>query len=60
MKTKLDLMLESVQRGERELTFDVRDWEPAQVTKLETAVKAHGLDASSDGKWVLVRKPVSL
>lgn len=54
-KTKLDLMLDQVEAGKREITFDVRDWDKAAVDRLITVVRARGLDASSDGERVLVR-----
>ncbi len=54
-KTKLDLMLDRVERGKREITFDVRDWKRADVDRLIKTATDRGLDASSDGKHVLVR-----
>ena len=53
--TKLDLMLDRVKPGEREITFDVRGWDRADVDRLIRVVMDRGLDAASDGKFVLVR-----
>jgi hypothetical protein len=55
-KTKLDLILDRVSAGKHEVTFDVRDgYTPAQIERIISTARARGLDASSDGKYVLVR-----
>ena len=54
-KTKLDLMLDQVKYGKREITFDVRDWNKSDVDRLISMAETRGLDAASDGKHVLVR-----
>ena len=58
LKTKLELMLDAVATGKRgEITLDVRDgYSKAQKAVIEAAARARGLDASSDGKYILVRK----
>jgi len=57
-KTKLDLMLDQVASGSREITFDVREWTPENVNRLEATARGRGLDVSGDGQYVLVRPPV--
>ena len=55
MKTKLDLMLDALlDSPQQEITFDVRDY--TEIDKARIIAEKRGLDASSDGKWILVRK----
>ena len=55
MKTRLELLLDSVS-AEHEVTIDVRDYTPAQKDLIERAANARGLNASSDGKYILIRQ----
>ena len=55
-KSKLDLILDRVEKNKREVTFDVRDYSNSQKDKIISAATSRGLDASSDGKYILVRK----
>jgi len=56
-KTKLDLILDSIDRTGREVTFDVRDGYTAEQKKrLEDTARARGFNVSGDGKYILVRK----
>jgi hypothetical protein len=55
-KTKLDLILDRVEKGVREVTIDVRDFTKEQVDRVIRTAEGRGLHVSSDGKHVLVRK----
>ncbi len=54
-KTKLDLMLDRVKCGEREVTFDVDGYTKKQVERVRAAARARGLHVSGTNRWVLVR-----
>lgn len=54
-KTKLDLILDTVQPGKHEVTFDTEGYTPDQVAKIVAAAQVRGLSASFDGRFVLVR-----
>ncbi len=54
-RSKLDLLLDRVKPGEREVTLDVREFTPEQQQQVIDTAKARGLDASSDGRNILVR-----
>ena len=54
-KTKLDLLLDAVKPGQREITFDLEGYTPEQISKVERAAKNRGLDAAFDGRHMLVR-----
>lgn len=54
-KTKLDMALDKVRHRENEATFDVRDYSEADKNRIIDAAQSRGLDASSDGKFILVR-----
>lgn len=57
MKTKLDLMLDALlDSPQQEITFDVRDYTEIDKARIIAEAEKRGLDASSDGKWILVRK----
>lgn len=53
-KTRLDLMLDQVKCGKREITFDT-DGVPGAAAKIAAAAKARGLHASGTKRWILVR-----
>lgn len=55
LKTTLDLILDSVKAGEREVTLDVRDYTEEQKRMIVDAAEQRGLDACGDGKYILVR-----
>lgn len=57
LKSKLDLYLDAVVSGKRgEITFDVQDgYTEEQKNKIIKAAESRGLDASSDGKYILIR-----
>lgn len=55
MKQKLDLILDSVESRKREVTFDVRDFTKEQKQAVIARAVTRGLDAASDGKYILVR-----
>ena len=54
-KTRLDLMLDQVKCGKREITFDAENLTRAQVDHVYRRAKARGLDASGTHRWILVR-----
>jgi hypothetical protein len=54
LKTRLDLMLDQVKCGKREITFDTED-SPGAAAKISKAARARGLHASGTQRWVLVR-----
>lgn len=54
-KTKLDLMLDQFVSGKREITFDTDGWKREHVDRLIAIARDRGLDAASDGRFVLVR-----
>lgn len=54
-KTKLDLILDKVKCGEREVTFDVEGYTKSQVERVRAVAKARGLHASGTNRWILVR-----
>lgn len=55
MKTRLDLMLDQVKCGKREITFDLEGFTKAQAERVRAAAKARGLHVSGTRRWVLVR-----
>lgn len=55
MKTKLDLILDTVKYGEHEVTIDVRSFSESDKKRIVSRAEKRGLDASSDGKWILIR-----
>jgi hypothetical protein len=54
-KTRLDLILDKVKCGKREVTFDLDGYTPTQRERVRAAAKARGLDAAGHGRWLLVR-----
>ncbi|OHD23643.1 MAG: hypothetical protein A2Y38_01440 [Spirochaetes bacterium GWB1_59_5] len=54
-KTRLDLMLDQVKCGKREITFDVDGYTKKQVARVRAAAKARGLHISGTNRWILVR-----
>jgi hypothetical protein len=54
-KTKLDLILDQVEQGGREITFDTDGWTRDQVGRLIRTAQERGLYAAYDGRFVLVR-----
>lgn len=54
-KTKLDLMLDQVEAGKREITFDTDGYSEAQRDRIIQTAEARGLHAASDGRFILVR-----
>lgn len=55
MKTKLDLLLDTVQPGKRELTIDVRGYSEYNIQRVIDVAIARGFNVASDGKYILVR-----
>jgi antitoxin (DNA-binding transcriptional repressor) of toxin-antitoxin stability system len=54
-KSRLDLILDRVKAGEREVTIDTEGYTRDQVDRIIAAAKARGLSASFDGRVVLIR-----
>jgi len=54
-KSRLDLILDRVKAGEREVTIDTEGYTRDQVNRVIAAAKARGLSASFDGRVVLIR-----
>jgi hypothetical protein len=54
-KTRLDLLLDSVKCGKREVTFDLDDYTLKQAERVQEAARSRGLDVSGTRRWVLVR-----
>jgi len=55
MKTRLDLLLDTVKPAQSELTLDLDGYTAAQVERVIHTAKARGLSAAFDGRFVLVR-----
>ena len=55
MRTKLDMILNQVKCGKREVTFDLADYTKAQAARVRAVAKARGLHVSGTSRWVLVR-----
>lgn len=53
--TLLDLLLDRVKYGLREVTIDVDGYAEAQVTRVIDTAKARGFHVAYDGRFVLVR-----
>ena len=53
--SRLDQILDAVEAGQREFTLDVRDYTEDQKRRIIDAAQARGLDASSDGNYILIR-----
>lgn len=54
-KTRLDLILDKVKCGEREVTFDLYGYTADQVARVRKAARERGLNVSGTERWVLVR-----
>ena len=54
-KTRLDLMLDGVERTGKELTIEVTDANRDNLTKIIETAEKRGLRASTDGQFVLIR-----
>ena len=54
-KTRLDLMLDGVERTGKELTIEVTDANRDNLTKIIETAEKRGLRASTDGRFVLIR-----
>ncbi len=53
--TMLDQILDRVVYGQHEVTFDTEGYSREQVDRIIKTAEARGLDAASDGRFVLVR-----
>lgn len=58
-KTRLDLLLDGVERTGKEVTIEVTDANRDNLTRIIDTAKQRGLDASTDGRFVLVRKAIT-
>jgi hypothetical protein len=54
-RSKLDLILDRVERGKHEVTLDVDGYTDADVARIVAAAKARGLQADRAGRFVLIR-----
>lgn len=54
-KTRLDLMLDKVKCGQREITFDAEDLSKKQAEHVCATARARGLNVSGTSRWILVR-----
>jgi len=54
-KTRLDLILDTVKCGKREVTFDMDGHTKAQAERVRSAARARGLHVSGTSRWILVR-----
>lgn len=54
-KTKLDLILDGVKAKKKEVSIDTEGYTKDQVDRIIATARGRGLDASYDGRWVLVR-----
>ena len=54
-KSRLDLILDRVKRGEHEVTIDTAGYTPEQVDRIYAAAKARGLHAAGTRRWILIR-----
>jgi hypothetical protein len=54
-RTRLDLVLDQVKRGDREVTIDTDGYTRQQVDRIIATAKQRGLHAAYDGRFVLVR-----
>ncbi len=53
--TKLDLILNQVKKGMREVTFDTEGYTNAQIKQIKAAAKSRGLNVAGTNRWLLVR-----
>lgn len=54
-KTKLDLILDGVEKSGKEITIEVTDANRENLTRIISTAEQRGLNASTDGKNVLIR-----
>jgi hypothetical protein len=54
-KTRLDQYVEAIQKTGREMTIEVEDATPESLRKIIKAAEDKGVDASTDGRFVLLR-----
>lgn len=54
-KSRLDLILDRVMAGEREVTVDTDGYTRDQVDRVIAAARGRGFDASFDGRFILIR-----
>ncbi len=55
LKTRLDLLLDSVKPGEHAVTIDAAGYTSAQVDRIIAAARARGLHVSGTHRWLLIR-----
>lgn len=55
MKTRLDLLLDRVEAGNREVTIDTDGLSRDQVDQIMATARGRGLSVSRDRRFVLVR-----
>lgn len=55
MATRLDMMLDQVKCGKREITFDTAGYTSAQRERIRKTARARGLNVSGTDRWILVR-----
>lgn len=56
MKTRLDLLLDTVRYAERELTIDVEGYTAEDKRMVEVAALSRGFDVAGDGRHLLIRE----
>lgn len=54
-KTRLDMLLDKVRRGEHEVTIDTDGYTAAQIARILATAEARGLHAAYTGRWILIR-----
>lgn len=54
-KTRLDLILDKVKCGKREVTFDLYGYTGEQAARVRRAARARGFHVSGTERWILVR-----
>lgn len=54
--TNLDLILDKVKCGEREVTFDVDGYTKEQAERVRATARTRGLHVSGTSRWILVRR----
>lgn len=54
-KTKLDLILDTVKCGKREVTIDAGNLPRKLVDRIYATAKARGLHAGGTHRWILIR-----
>ena len=54
-RTRLDQILDQVERGKREVTIDAEGYTPEQIDRVIAAAKARGFHVSGTRRWLLIR-----